>query len=286
MDLNSDGHIDILSGSYSRMGNPMAGLFQVLYGNADGTFKKAAELKGTDIKPLIIPPHEEQGDTESICTRPYAVDWDGDGDLDLVAGNFTGTLYLFTGEGGGKFAPKPTPIKTGEKRLQIKGHHSDPFVIDWDGDGDLDILSGSSSGGVQWAENTAGAKKPPRLKRFTWLIKADDEIEHECRPDEVKKPFGSTRVWAADVNGDKKLDLLVGDCINLISPAEGLSEEKFVAQYDKWKKKQEDLIKEMMGMTDEKAQGEFQEKMHAHYEKRGDFMDEDRTGFVWVYLQK
>ena len=30
------------------------------------------------------------------------------------------------------------------KALKITGVHSDPFVIDWDGDGDLDLLSRSS----------------------------------------------------------------------------------------------------------------------------------------------
>ena len=45
MDLNDDGYGDILSGSYSRMGRPMAGLFQVLWGQSDGTFKKAEELR-------------------------------------------------------------------------------------------------------------------------------------------------------------------------------------------------------------------------------------------------
>ena len=55
MDIDGDGHLDILSGSYSRMDKDMAGLFQVLYGKADGTFRKAEVLKGTDGEPLIIP---------------------------------------------------------------------------------------------------------------------------------------------------------------------------------------------------------------------------------------
>ena len=83
MDINGDGHLDILSGSYSRMDKDMAGLFQVLYGNADGTFRPAEVLKGTDGKPLIIPADNDTQLTEKICTRPFAVDWDGDGHLDL-----------------------------------------------------------------------------------------------------------------------------------------------------------------------------------------------------------
>src|SRR5207237_7156787 len=138
------GHKDILSGSYSRMEREMAGLFQVLYGKPVGTFRKAEVLKGSDGKPLIIPLNG-QPMTENICTRPFAVDWDGDGHLDLVVGNFSGTFYWFKGEGKGKFRPKPELIKAGNETLRIEGH-SDPFVIDWDGDGDLDLLSGSSNG--------------------------------------------------------------------------------------------------------------------------------------------
>lgn len=103
MDLNGDGHNDILSGSYSRMQGGMAGLFQVLWGRQDGGFKTAATLKGTDGEPLIIPVEERRYQTENICTRPSAVDWDSDGDLDLIVGNFAGSFYLFKGEGKGKF---------------------------------------------------------------------------------------------------------------------------------------------------------------------------------------
>jgi hypothetical protein len=34
-------------------------------------------LKGTDGQPLIIPAEGDQHLTEKICTRPFAVDWDG-----------------------------------------------------------------------------------------------------------------------------------------------------------------------------------------------------------------
>ena len=72
MDLNEDGHLDILSGTYSRQDQDMAGTFQVLYGSEDG-FKVAEELKGTDGEPLIIPADEENMILK-ICTRPFACD--------------------------------------------------------------------------------------------------------------------------------------------------------------------------------------------------------------------
>lgn len=286
MDLNNDGYGDLLSGSYSRNESPMAGTFQVLWGKADGTFKKAETLKGSDGKSLEIPSKGEDDVVESICTRPTAVDWDGDGHLDLVVGNFIGKFYLFKGEGSGKFSPKAELLKAGDKPLEVEGHHGDPFAVDWDGDGDIDLLSGSDAGGVQWAENTAGAKKTPVLKPFKSLIAAPKERRHECRPEEVLAPAGSTRVWVADVNGDGKLDILVGDNIALISPAKGVSEADFVKRYAEWKDAYAACVKETKGVEDEAKLEPIYERMNELHKKRKEFMNEDRTGFVWLYLQK
>ena len=275
MEINGDGHLDILSGSYSRMEQPMAGLFQVLYGKADGTFKTAEVLKGTDGEPLIIPIEGSEQQTENICTRPFAVDWDADGYLDLVVGNFTGTFYWFKGEGMGKFQPKPEAIKAGDRPLQVEGAHSDPFAVDWDGDGDLDLLSGSSDGGVQWAENGAGKGKLPDLRPFQWLVKTARAGERGGRLDEgqLKGPTTSTRVWVDDVNGDGKLDLLVGDSVTLVSPAKGLSPEEFEKKFAAWQKAVD------KGGQDNQARMKL-------YQQRAEFMKEDMTGFVWLYLQK
>ena len=84
----------------------MAGLFQVLWGQKDGSFKREQPLNGTDDQPLVIPAGKDDV-TDAICTRPTATDWDGDGDLDLVVGNFKGTFFVFTGEGKGAFQPPP-----------------------------------------------------------------------------------------------------------------------------------------------------------------------------------
>jgi hypothetical protein len=288
VDLDGDGRRDILSGSYSRNEQPMAGLFQVLWGKLDGTFKKAVPLCDDDGKPLGM---GVEGDDwpKNVCTRPFAIDWDGDGHLDLVVGNFTGTFFLFKGKGKGKFLPKAEEIKSGNQPLQIKGHHSDPFVVDWDGDGDLDLLSGSSEGGVHWAENRAGPGKPPRLDVFRPLIKNGPRVIHShiVREVDLNEPQSCTRIWVDDVNSDGKLDILVGDLVPLITPAEGLTDEAFKQKFDDWKKSANAAAEIMnSAVNDETKRNEAQERYQTLYNQRTEFTKEDRTGFVWVYLQK
>ena len=304
MDLDGDGYLDILSGTYSRFEDSMAGLFYVLRGQAGGTFKKAAVLNGTDDEPLIIPIESEKSQTENICTRPFAIDWDADGDLDLVVGNFAGTFYVFTGEGDGKFLPKPEQIMAGNDPLRIEGAHSDPFVIDWDADGDLDLLSGSSNGGVQWAENQAGPAKSPQFKRFRTLIKPKPQRGYGSLLSEadLTGPVNSSRVWVDDVDSDGKRDLLVGDCVTLISPAEGVGEKEFKKKFAEWQKALDAASAKLSAQDDQEEQdqeeqdGEEDDKKEKAkekrksfsevYDERNEFMNEERTGFVWLYRQK
>jgi hypothetical protein len=289
VDIDGDGHRDILSGSYSRMQQDMAGLFQVLYGKPDGTFRRAEVLKGTDGEPLIIPIKGREQMTENICTRPFAVDWDGDGHLDLVVGNFSGTFYWFKGQGKGKFSPRPESIKAGGSPLRIAGAHSDPFVIDWDGDGDLDVLSGSSNGGVQWAENRAGKGKVPQLSPFRPLIEPGPAVEYgqPLAEADLTGPTHATRVWVDDVNSDGKLDLLVGDSVTLVSPANGLGKEEFRKKFADWQgafRAASSALRSAGG--DAKAQAKANEEYRRVYGRRDAFMHEEMTGFVWLYLQK
>jgi hypothetical protein len=142
---------------------------------------------------------------------------------------------------------------------------------------------------VQWAENRAGKGKRPELQPFQTLIKPGRSVEYgePLNEDELKGPTSSTRIWVEDVNGDGKLDVLVGDSVTLIAPAKGLSAEEFKKKFAAWRKAVEEASKVLSSETaDQEKRKKANEEFSKIYEQRSEFMKEDRTGFVWLYVQK
>lgn len=282
MDLDADGLIDILSGSYSRMEGEMAGLFQVLRGQEGGGFAPAAVLAGTDGAPLVVPAPGEEGTIDRICTRPTAVDLDADGKLDIVTGNFRGTFYLFRGEGGGRFAPGATQLRAGGEPLAVKAH-GDPFFVDWDRDGDLDLLSGSAQGGVVLATNE-GTSRAASFRAPVELVPPAGERQRVVTVDDghLRGPQGSTRVWADDVDGDGLLDLLVGDSVTLYLPLEGAEVAATQARYDEWLAREAKLLEEY---DEQNVSEEWDREWNALREELETIVRTEMTGTVWLFRQ-
>lgn len=288
MDVNGDGNLDILSGCYSRHEQPMAGLLYVLHGTKERTFGKARRLDGSDGEPLILPKGRKENDViDQICTRPFACDLDGDGKLDLVVGNFRGTFAFFKGEGGGKFAPAATWLDAAGGAMAVDAH-GDPFLVDWDGDGDPDLLSGSAAGGVYLFPNEGSKTAPKFGMRKTLVAPAGHDGGGEVRFGDAHctAPAGDTRVWAADVDGDGDLDLLVGDMITLHFVADGVDEATARTKDEDWQKRQQALMQGYPQNGDQAAAKKWQEDYRKLVDERKAFVIEEMTGFVWLFRRR
>ncbi|WP_422370998.1 FG-GAP-like repeat-containing protein [Hoeflea sp.] len=128
-------------------------------------------------------------------------DLDGDGDLDLTAGEFNGTLVYYENTGTG-LAPAFTP-RTGTSNPfdgVIVSSYSAPIFADVDGDGDLDGVIGEGAGVITYFENVAA----PRVPEFTGRTGAANPF------DGIDVGFYSSAAFA-DIDFDGNLDLVIGE---------------------------------------------------------------------------
>jgi hypothetical protein len=148
---------------------------------------------------------------EELVIGVDVVDCDGAGDLDLVIGSNAGHLYLRANEGTKEkaaFATESIELLSGGKPLRIPGAHCIPSVVDWDGDGLFDLVSGSGIGGAWWLRNVGRAGAPafaePRV-----LIEFGRDDRGPLR--EPRWPGDGTQACITDFDGDGDLDVLLGD---------------------------------------------------------------------------
>ena len=138
-------------------------------------------------------------------TTPKAIDWDGDGLPDLVTLNHQGYLSLYRrARRDGKLVllpPERIFVEPGGRFLNLaagragaSGRRKVEFA-DWDGDGDLDLITDSGDGPI-WYENI-GTRERPVMKARGLLLKTKFQ-GHNPTPS------------VADWNGDGKPDILVG----------------------------------------------------------------------------
>ena len=148
-------------------------------------------------------------------------DWDGDGDLDLAFGNYSGSLTLdatFLSTESDADGLQVYENISGTLQLAPEGglgwSSGAPALVqaiawgDWDGDGDLDLAAGGGSRGnekgafLQVWENQAGVLTIDPAKGLGWELVAVDGLAA------YDKPAGLA--WA-DWNRDGDLDLIIAN---------------------------------------------------------------------------
>ena len=226
VDLDGDGALDLT------VGIDFWGDFGPLQGGA-GAFNAKGEWTrgklrgyvyylrntGTTEKPKYAAPVRLQAGGQDI--DPYGMpspswgDFDGDGDFDLICGEFRDGFTYFENIGG-RTAPRfaaGRQLTTGGAPLVMDLCMITPTVVDFDGDGDLDIVCGDEDGRVALIENTGKVVngmpqfQPPRyFRQFAAEVK-----------------FGALATpYAFDWDGDGDEDLICGDSAGYVAFIENL----------------------------------------------------------------
>lgn len=115
---------------------------------------------GTSDKPAYETPVKVEADGKPVdvfgMPSPNLADFDGDGDLDLLCGEFRDQFTYFENVGT-RTAPKYAagrPLMLGVEPLAMELCMIVPVAIDWDKDGDVDLIVGQEDGRVALVEHT------------------------------------------------------------------------------------------------------------------------------------
>jgi len=201
-DFDGDGDLDLLCGEF---------LDGFTYFENTGSRTKPVYAEGKrlqhDGQPLVM---------DLQMTTPTAVDWDGDGDQDLFVGDEDGRVAFIentgrTVDGVPQFLP-PAYFQQEADLLKF-GALVTPVAVDWDGDGDEDLICGNTAGYIGYFENVDGGN-PPRWAAPVRLSADGEVIRIQAgRNGSIQGPaeakWGYTTLSVADWDQDGLPDLVV-----------------------------------------------------------------------------
>lgn len=214
IDLNGDGIMDVTSGQY------MGGFINFYEGTGEKPFQFKAGVN------LLQPELEKEAAKDShdwkMRTANF-IDFDGDGDDDMIWGNVSGEVFYAQNTGTKKaytFA-QSVPVTTNGLPAKVDSK-SDPFPVDWDGDGIIDLLVGSEASDIVFFKGKKKGSIDFEQGVSIWTGRkleagaagSYQEVSKSMEALGEKRPYPGYRVrlGVTDWNGDGKLDLMVGNC--------------------------------------------------------------------------
>jgi hypothetical protein len=140
---------------------------------------------------------------------PTVVDWNNDDKKDLIVGALDGKINIFL-NGGTDTAPDFFTRKFAKKEngsdLGVTSQRSSPVILDLDGDGKKDLLTGNTNGELLFYRNV-GTDDAPLFSNDPPL-----PVESNGAPIDLGGALGywRSRPFVCDWTGDGYLDVLIG----------------------------------------------------------------------------
>ncbi|MTI19484.1 VCBS repeat-containing protein, partial [Fulvivirga sp. RKSG066] len=161
------------------------------------------ENTGTSTAPAFGP---EQANPFGLVNNGQAYSWglsfadlDNDGDLDMIAGENSGSFYYYQNIGTAT-APNFAAAQVNPFGItSVPTNYGYPKLVDLDSDGDLDLLSGGSNASWYYMENIGTSSSPA----FSTIQTNPFNL--------TNSGFNYSIPGIADLDGDGDLDILSGD---------------------------------------------------------------------------
>lgn len=147
---------------------------------------------------------------------PVSLDWDKDGDIDLIVGDEDGRVAFIENRGEVKdnMPSFSNPVYLRQKAELLKfGALVTPFSVDWDDDGDEDLLCGNTAGQIAFIENLDGGNPPSWAEPVILTTEGKPVRIMAGTKGSIQGPaerkWGYTVLTAADWDGDGLKDIIV-----------------------------------------------------------------------------